>query len=217
MKVACLISGGKDSLYSYFIFKMYGADTIWVNFVPKNLESYMLQSINSNFVKYQAKACGEKLYSFEISGKKDIEIEEMLYYLKKVKEEENFEGIVCGAVRSDYQKSRLEYISEELGVNLYAPLWHKDEKKLLDEILDSGFEFLIVFSGLEDKSFVGKIVNKETKEEFLNWVQDSPVGEGGEFESYVINCPIFEYKLNPMGVIKKGYYFIEKIEFLDKK
>jgi uncharacterized protein (TIGR00290 family) len=209
----CLISGGKDSLYSYFIAKLWGFNTIWVNFIPKNIESYMLHGINAKFIKYQAKVCGEKLYTFKVSGKKEEEVEEMYFHLKKLKRKYNFKAIFCGAVKSDYQKSRIEYIGERLNVVTYAPIWHKDEKKLLEEIINSGFEFIVVFSGLEDNNFLGKIINKSNLKEFLEWSKYSPSGEGGEYETFVINAPFFKKKLKVQGKIIDRYYVIKKINF----
>ena len=74
------------------------------------------------------------------------------------------------------------------------------EEKLLKGLIKNNFEVILVgvFAYPLDKSFLGikidEIFVKKFKE--LNKKYGvSIIGEGGEFESFVLNCPLFNQKL----------------------
>jgi len=200
MRLLSLISGGKDSWYSYYLMMQSGLDIpIIVTFIPKNPESYMLQCAFVDKVPMQVKNIKNppKHYVFEVSGKKEEEIIEMKNHLKKIVKLENIEGIISGAILSEYQKQRIDFICEELGIISYAPLWRKDQEALIKEIvLESGFEFIIADTcadGIE--KWKGKRITLLSLDAFLNDLKKAQAnlsGEGGEYESFVAKCPFFE-------------------------
>lgn len=200
MKLLALISGGKDSWYSYYVMLQKGFEIpVIVTFIPKNPESYMLQHAMTEKVPRQVKnlKIPAKHFAFEVSGEKEKEVQEMKKYLERIVKTEKIEGITSGAILSEYQKQRIDFICQELGVVSYAPLWHKDQEMLLREIiLEVGFEFLVAETFAEGiEKWKGKKITKKNLDEFIAELKKSKAnisGEGGEYETFVTKAPFFK-------------------------
>ncbi len=207
MKLISSVSGGKDSVYAFWLMLQEGFEIRrWVTFVPRIKESYMLHSLNTQIVEIQAKLSGVMHKKFFVTGEKEEEIKEMLQYLKEMKESEAFEGLVCGAVMSEYQKHRFDMICEALNIPCYAPLWHKNSESLLKEIVENGFEFIVTYGGDDFKNWVGEKICKNNIEEFIDFLKDIKAnisGEGGEYETFVVKTPFWEKEIKVMGKIIK--------------
>jgi len=200
MRVCALISGGKDSWYATYVAMQYGFEiSTLVTFVPRREDSYMLHHVNVRWAALQAGLAGIRHSTFEVSGEKEREVEEMKRCLAEVVKNSSAEAIVCGAVRSDYQKQRIDTICEELGVKSYAPLWHKNEETLLREMVGCGFEFLVTRIAVEMEEWLGKSVNEKNIDEFIACTKKeraNAIGEGGEYETFLLNAPVFERKIH---------------------
>ena len=109
------------------------------------------------------------------------------------------ECIVSGAVLSSYQRDRLLGIAEILGLKAIAPLWHTDQERMIKNILSRGYEFMIIKTSAEGiKNFIGTRINKNNLQSFMEIVKEqgiSPIGEGGEYESLLLDAPFFKKKL----------------------
>ena len=196
MRTIALVSGGKDSWYSLYLLLQQGFEiACTVTFSPKNPESYMLHSIKTHVVKKQSKLAGIRNYTISVSGEKEREVDEMKRWIAKIKEKEMAEALVSGAIRSDYQKCRIDMIAEELGLASYTPLWNKDEEKLLREITYSGFKFQIVAALAEGiEHWKDKIIDENNVDLFIKDLKKSRAnisGEGGEYETLVVESPLF--------------------------
>ncbi len=207
MRAITIVSGGKDSIYAFYLMLQQGFEiNRWVTFVPQIKESYMLHSINTEFVSFQAELSNANHSKVFVSGEKEEEIIEMLHYLKSLKKKESFNAIICGAVRSEYQKHRLDMISEELGIPCYAPLWHKNSEKLLHEIVGHGFEFIVVHAGKDFEKWVGRKVCRENVDEFIDFLKSVGAdisGEGGEYETFVVKTPFWKKEISVEGKVRK--------------
>jgi len=203
MRVIALISGGKDSWYAYYLMLLSGFEiSCAVTFLPKNKESFMFHHPLAEKVFLQAGYANLKHYGFEVSGKKEKEVVEMKENLRKVVEKENAKGLICGAIRSGYQRQRIDFICEELNLISYFPLWNKEEEKLTREMVeDAGFEFLIAETCAEGiERWKGKVITKENLEDFLSDLKRARCnlsGEGGEYETFLIRAPFFSNVLLP--------------------
>ena len=200
MRVCAVVSGGKDSWYAVYIAMLYGFEiNPIVTFIPKKEDSYMLHNVNVAWVALQARVAGFKHYTFEVSGEREKEVEEMKKYLTEIVRKNSVEAVVCGAVKSEYQKYRIDMMCEELGVKSYAPLWHKNEAMLLHEIVNSGFEFIITKIAAEGiEKWVGKKINEGNVDEFifdLKRLRVNLIGEGGEYETFLLDAPFFKRKI----------------------
>ncbi|HIG95114.1 MAG: hypothetical protein QT05_C0050G0038 [archaeon GW2011_AR13] len=202
MKVAVLFSGGKDSCMASYLAKEAGHElSCLISIVSENKESYMFHTPSIEKTKKQAEVMQIPLIIQKTKGKKEIELKDLKKAIKKAKDEYHIGGIVTGALQSIYQASRIQKICNELDLECFNPLWQKDEFEYLHEIINLKFKVIIVgvFAYPLDESWLGKEINEEfiDKVKKLNQkYQIHPAGEGGEFETFTLNCPLFKKSLN---------------------
>src|SRR3989344_6463212 len=127
MKVAVLYSGGKDSNFALFWSLTQGFEPILIT-VKAEEYSMMFHHPNIDKTRLQAKAMGTEQYFLKTNDAR------WHGDLKKLLKKLRVEGVVAGAVASEYQRRRIELLGEELGIPTYAPLWHKEDE-LLSELV----------------------------------------------------------------------------------
>ena len=210
MKCAILFSGGKDSAYAAYLTKKHGHDiSCLIGIISENPESYMFHTPSISKVEKQAKVMGVPLITQNTKGIKEEELTDLEYAIKRSKDEFGIEAVVTGAVESAYQASRIQRICDRLDLDCFNPLWQKDQFELLQDIIDNEFEVVItgVFAYPLDESWLGRIIDdKFVKDitELHKMYKINPAGEGGEFETYVLSCPLFSKKLKVKKEIVTG-------------
>lgn len=195
MKLAALFSGGKDSTYALWLASREHEIKFLVSMRSRNRESYMFHTAGMEMTEIQAEAMGIELIKMETDGIKEEELNDLEKILSELKEK-GIEGITSGAVASNYQKTRIESICKKLGLECLSPLWGRDPGKLLKEMVDNGFEIIIVAvaAGGLDQSWLGRKMDSSAIRELegLNAKHGIHVmGEGGEYETMVTDCPFF--------------------------
>ena len=201
MKLSALFSGGKDSVYAVY----WAINNAWdvnslVSILPKSNESWMFHYPNIKLTKLQAEAMDMPIITQESSGEKDIELNDLTKLLKRAKEEFEIDGIVSGAIASEYQKTNIETVCHKLKLKSFVPLWHKNQTELLQHMVSAGFDIIISSVSADglDEPWLGRHINKETIEELDKMNKTNGLwqaGEGGEFETFVVDGPIFKKKL----------------------
>ncbi len=197
MRLAALFSGGKDSAFAIYIAQQYGWEiTHLVTLVSKSQESYMFHVPNIHLVDALADAMNIPLIKHETAGEKEEELED----LKAALSIPGIDGVLTGAIASDYQWSRINRVCHDLNLRVFSPLWRKDHAMLVKDMIDAGFEIMVVgvYAYGLDERWLGRILDKEAFEELLALKERygiSPAGEGGEFETLVPNAPHFEKRL----------------------
>lgn len=219
MKLGVLFSGGKDSVYSAYFFKKKGYDiSCLITLESINKDSYMFHTPSINKTKYQAKEMRIPHLIKKTKGEKEEELKDLEKIISLAIKKYKIQGIVTGAVLSVYQSSRIKNICDKLGIGCLNPLWGKDELNYLKELLKNNFEIMIVSVAAYplNPSWLGRIIDnnfiKEIKE-LKNKYSVSPAGEGGEFETFVINCPMFKKRLKIKKTSIKGKDYSWKMEF----
>src|SRR5439155_1184586 len=109
-------------------------------------------------------------------------------------------GVVVGAIASDYQDSRVNAVAHEIGLRVFAPLWRRDQGRLLRDYFEAGIEAVFTAVSAEGlgKEWLGRKLDSAAEEELLALSRRfgvSPCGEGGEFETLVTYAPFFERRL----------------------
>jgi predicted ATP pyrophosphatase (TIGR00289 family) len=147
--------------------------------------------------------------------------------LKRLLEKLDVEGVVSGAIASNYQKTRIENMCKQLGLNCVAPLWQRDQLQVLKEILDLKFEVLItgVYAYGFGKEWLGRKIDEATVEDLLRLNRQygvSLAGEGGEYETLVVDAPFFKKRIKIVEAEKvwkgsSGYFLIKKAELQNKQ
>jgi predicted ATP pyrophosphatase (TIGR00289 family) len=129
-------------------------------------------------------------------GEKEKEVKDLEILLNNL----DADGVVCGAIASKYQKERVEKVCESLRLKVLTPLWGANQEQLLREILKSGFEVIITSVAAEgfDENWLGRKIDEKCIEDLIVLNKKhgiSVMGEGGEYESLVLDCPLFSSKL----------------------
>jgi len=197
MRIGVLFSSGKDSTYTTFHYLEQGWDiACLLSMIPENQDSYMFQNPAVGLLRKQASSMQIPLLTQTTTGEKEKELDDLKTLLKRAKEEYEIIGVAVGAVASDYQHERVNRICEELGLKTYAPLWHKDQEQLLREMITAGFDIRmtrIASDGLT-KEWLGRRLTASDVDRLVALNKKLGInvaGEGGEFETIVLDGPIF--------------------------
>jgi diphthine-ammonia ligase len=218
MKFVALVSGGKDSCFNilHCIRNGHTLEALANLYPPPQhgsdeLDSFMYQTVGYHAVALYGACLGVPLYRKPISGTsvsqslsysptKDDESEDLFMLLQDVqKNHPDLEAVSVGAILSTYQRTRVENVCQRLGLVCLSFLWKRSQSELLDEIIDSGLDARIIKTagiGL-NRSHLGKSLAQMrpllTK---LNQTYGLHLcGEGGEYETLVLDGPIFKKRL----------------------
>ena len=226
MKVGVLFSGGKDSTLA--LHKAADKDEIvcLITVVSENKESFMFHTPNIDSTSLQAEAMGLPLIKKVTEGKPEEELKDLEEAIAQAVKEFKIEGVVTGAVESAYQSTRIQNICNRLNLSCINPLWKKNQKALLKELLAEGFKVIIsgVFAYPLDKSWLGRELNNELIER-LSLLEEkfglSIAGEGGEIETTVLDAPLFRKKIEILDAIveskgNSGVFIIKRAQLAPK-
>jgi len=200
MKLAALYSGGKDSTFAIQLMEMQGHNvTHLISILPEDRYSWLFHTPNLHLVPAMARAMGKELVTEESSGTEEGD----LLALRKALSNLGVEGVITGALASDYQWDRINGVCQDLGLPVYSPLWRKDQRVLMEDMISSGLEAMIVAVSAEglDASWLGRLIDREALEELGHLASRfgfNVSGEGGEFETLVLDSPIFGIRFVPL-------------------
>jgi ABC transporter with metal-binding/Fe-S-binding domain ATP-binding protein len=201
MKLGVLFSGGKDSALAAWIAKKEGYELgCFISIDSKNKESFMFHTPSISRVSEQSRVAGLPLVVVKTEGEKEKELIDLEKAIVEAIEKYEIEGIVTGAVESVYQAVRVQKICNKLNIECFNPLWQRDQIEILETLIKENFEVIVVgvMAYPLDEKFLGRKIDEKFILE-MKRLQDkykiNPAGEGGEFESFTMNCPLFEKRL----------------------
>ena len=156
----------------------------------------MFHSVNIHLTEQLSKALDIKFVKKSTKGKKEEELKDLKFLLKNL----DVDGVISGAIASEYQRTRIEKICHELGIKSFTPIWHKDQELLLRDQVNAGFKIIIVGVSAHgfDKTWLGKTIDESCIDELVKLQEGYGInvaGEGGEFETLVLDGPLFKKKL----------------------
>jgi len=223
LRVAALVTGGKDSVLALYRAQKMGHDVeVLATMIPKRDDSYMFHFPNIHLTELLSGAVEIPLVTAETSGVKEEELDD----LKKLLASLDVEGVVSGAIASSYQKERIERICQELCLKSVTPLWHEDPLDIMKELIDLKFKVILVgvYAYGLDQTWLGREINPETLEKLVELNQKyqiSLVGEGGEYESLVLDAPIFKKRIEIVNAEtsyanSSGVFVIKEAKLVDK-
>lgn len=199
MRLAALVSGGKDSTYAIYRALSEGHSVVTLVTVrPERDDSYMFHSANAHMTDLYAQACGIPVIVETSSGEKEAELLDLERALTRVKAD--VDGVVTGAVASEYQSSRIRKICDRLGLEVYSPLWQKDPETLLSGMVGLLNIVMVQVSaaGL-DESWLGRRIDAKAVADLKSIERRyriSIIGEGGEYETLVLDAPFFKHRIH---------------------
>jgi diphthine-ammonia ligase len=200
MRLGVLFSGGKDSTLALHKAAEKEEVVCLITLVSENKESFMFHTPNIDITALQAEAMGLPLIRKVTAGKPEEELKDLEVAIAQAIKDFNIEGVVTGAVESVYQAARIQQICNRLGVWCVNPLWKRNQKALLEEIVAEDFKAVIsgVFAYPLDKKWLGKQIDEVMIDQLVALSEEyglSPSGEGGEIETTVLDAPLFKKKI----------------------
>ena len=202
MKLAALFSGGKDSTYAIYLAKKLSHSVdVLLTLYPHSSESHLLHHPNIKFTSLQAKSMKIPQLIEEIpSTDTKTEFQKLDKLITRAKENYSIEGIVHGGILSKYQKDNFTLICEKNNLEIISPLWNTKPEFYMEELIKEHFQYIISSvssDGLND-SWLGQIIDENGLENLKKLQKQFGFNlnfEGGEAETFVINCPLFEKSL----------------------
>jgi diphthine-ammonia ligase len=221
MRLAALISGGKDSIcaltcasYSHEVVQL-------VNIQPVE-DSFMYHTPCVHVTPLISQAVDIPLTSGVSSS-----YEDELVLLRSLLQDLEVDGVVVGTIASNYQMSRFKTLCDDLKLKLYAPLWNKGNEHLL-RAMARLMQIKIVQVAAQglDESWLGRTIDEEAVDDLSVLHRRYGVHimwEGGEYETLVLDAPIFHKRIKIISYEKKwfdgqcrGHIEISKLELQEK-
>jgi|SRR5580658_377627 diphthine-ammonia ligase len=199
MTVTALVSGGKDSIYSAYLAETQGwpVDELLV-LRPEDPESMMYHTPNLDLVELQAKSWGKRFRSVAVPGRG--EVAELSALTEALADDRGW--VVAGAIQSSYQWARLLRVAGRVGRPVFAPLWRKDPSRVVRAEIEAGLD--IRFVHLAAESLAPELLGSRLDREALAELEQRgpggprvhPAGEGGEYETLVVDAPFFRQRID---------------------
>ena len=193
-----LVSGGKDSVYSAYLADGQGwtVDELLV-MVPQDIDSFLFHTPNLDLVRLQAEAWGKRDREVRVDGAgEEVEGAALRRALS-----EGTGPVVAGAIASSYQWGRLARLTFELGRPLFTPLWGKEPGRVVREEISAGLDIRFVQVAAEPlgPELLGRRLDLGVLEELEGIARHRRAvhvaGEGGEFETLVVDAPFFRRRI----------------------
>ena len=198
MTVTALVSGGKDSIYSAYLADTQGRTVDELVVVrPDDPESMMYHTPNLDLVALQAEAWGKSFRSVRVRGRDErAELEALERALAGSRG-----WVVAGAILSSYQWSRLLNVAGRVGRPVYTPLWRTEPGRAVREEIAAGLDIRLVHLAAESlgPELLGRRLDLPLLEELERrgaaGRRANVAGEGGEYETAVVDAPFFRSRL----------------------
>ncbi|KAJ3971502.1 hypothetical protein EV361DRAFT_989549 [Lentinula raphanica] len=222
MKYVALLSGGKDSCYNLLHcqsnnHELVAAASLRPEQGKEELDSYLYQTVGQDAIEFVARALDVPLYRGTITGsaveqgpeygtrisRKGVdgdETEDLYNLLANVKSRHpDIQGVSVGAILSNYQRVRVEHVCQRLSLTCLCYLWQRRQDELLSEMIEAGMEAVLIKVagiGLTTKHLGKTLREMQPTLTKLNDLYGSHIcGEGGEYESLTLDCPLFKFRI----------------------
>ena len=205
MKLGVLFSGGKDSTMATLLAKKAGHEiACLITLHSENPDSYMFHTPSIKRTEKQAEVMDLPLITKDTKGIKEQELKDLEDAIKTAIKKYSIQGIVTGALHSNYQASRIQTICDRLSLQCINPLWHKDEFQYMEELIKNNFKAVVIGVSAYplNASWLGRVIDSNFIKDVTKLNEKYKIhvaGEGGEFESFVLDCPMFKRPLKVTG------------------
>ena len=209
-------------MYAIHLAQNQGHDVVCLlSIFPKSEDSHLLHHPNLRWTKLQSMSMQiPQLIINSNSDDTDDELIVMENLLQNAKDQFQIDGLVHGGIKSKFQKEKFETLCLKLNLVSVAPLWNTEPKKYMNDLLDSNFNFMMVTVSSDglDEQWLGKLILKSDLE-ILNNLSDK-FGfnlnfEGGESETFVLNCPLFSNPIKINKFVKNWDGYRGRFEIVD--
>lgn len=204
-------SGGKDSCFA--LHKAFGEGLNFVaalNMMNENGEFSRSHAIPLNILEAQALALGIPIFTVPASWQ-EYEAK-YIETLKKIKARFSFSEIVFGDIDLEPHREWEEKVANSINVKATLPLWQQNRRELVMQMIHFGIEAIIVScNDTMGPDFLGRRIDEPLINE-LEAIGVDACGENGEYHTLVVDCPLFNQRIDikTTSKLKHGNYnFLE--------
>jgi len=192
-RAAALWTGGKDCSLALHMARMSGVSIEeLVTFAPP---SPVFLAHPLPFLKRQAAALGLRHRVITIRGPAEAGYARAVRALRR----EGIGTLVTGDIAEvGGRPNWMREVSRGTGLMVLTPLWGRDRRAVLSDLLDAGFKaaFSLVKKPWFTRAWVGRVIDRRTAAELTSLVPSPDLcGENGEYHTMVLDGPIFKKEL----------------------
>lgn len=207
----CSWSGGKDSCYALMQAMRSGiVPRVLLNVLNEAGKISRSHGIPAPILQAQAATAGLPLHL--ISSSWDAYEQHFTAALQHLAKAYQVTDAVFGDIDLQPHRDWEEKVCAAAGLKAILPLWQRDRRQLVADMLHDGIETMIVSCNtVMGERFLGKIITPTLVEELESLDVDA-CGENGEYHTLVINCPLFRHRLDVKvtnTVLHNNYWFTE--------
>ncbi len=202
VRLAALMSGGKDSAYAAHLASSSGHDIACiVGALPESGENMVYHHPNAQHVALHAEAMGVPLVSFAAPA---ADGDALALALAEAVREHDIDGVVHGGISSAFQRDTFAAAAKSAGIQAIAPLWGHGGVAHLRALLAAQFRFVIVAvsAGGLGAEWLGVEVTDGAVHRLGRLAEEFGFDasfEGGEAETFVTECPLFARAIEIRG------------------
>ena len=181
-----------------------------ISFVYRDLSKMVPHDIPPEIIAKQAQAMEIPVMMREVRW--DM-FEQQLKSTMKTLKQKGIEGLVFGLVPPHYPIGNFEQLREsktlmahkgwinrvchEVGIKPIMPLWDNNPEQILADLVDNGFEAIIVVVDLKhfDKEWLGRKIDYDFIKEVRNHEKEVHIGGSG-YHTLVTDGPLFKRRIN---------------------
>lgn len=191
----CSWSGGKDSCFALMQAIQQGyTPKVLLNVLNEEGKISRSHGIPAHILQQQADVAGLPLRLISSSWQ-DYEMH-FTNALKEMKQQFGISHAIFGDIDLQPHRDWEEKVCAHAGLTAVLPLWQLDRKGLVMQMLEAGIETMIVSCNeAMGERFIGQAITPPLVDELESMGIDA-CGENGEFHTLVLNCPLFEKKID---------------------
>lgn len=196
-EVVLSFSGGKDSCLALYQLQQRGINvaclltTVW-----KKSKETVAHNEKLERIEAQAKSLNIPVHFMETDF--DTYAEDFVSNLEEIKEDFKVDGIAFGDIYLEGHREWGEQVASLVELNAVYPLWteQKNVVAMLRQFVALGFEAKVikVDEPKLPESWIGRLVDEAFIEDILT-KDVCPMGESGEYHTFVYDGPIFKHAI----------------------
>ena len=205
MRVGALFSGGKDSSYAIYEAQRAGHDICCLLTVhTPSPESHLLHHPGTTYTRLQARSMGIDWHGVHAPSTDTLDEDGALDRLIEwAVENHGIQGLVHGGIRSRYQQKRFSRLCHRHSLSVISPLWGSRDG-YLERLLRDDFKYVIVSvsAGGLDNTWLGSVMTSKRLGRLYQLSAKYGLAadfEGGEAETFVVDCPMFTSRIMLCG------------------
>jgi len=209
MKKILMFTGGKESVYAYLMERTIDYFLILLYDFPRPSPHL----INLEHIVRLGYSIDNPIIIKKLP--KEKEFENTVKLLKSL----DIDAIVAGDQGVEEHLKYMERLAEETGAVLIEPLWGIDPEELLYKEVEE-ISYIVIGAKKELSDIICKRITKENVSELLSLSKEkkfNPIGELGEYHTYVYNIKRFKINIKTRCLRKLSFkdYLIAKLSIED--